>query len=133
MPTAILPSQLAAEVLTAGKSVRLSAEGKSMHPWLRSGSIVTVEPIGRSEKMRVGDVIFTIADGRPMLHRVVRVSPILITKGDALGCFDPPPQAVLGRAVGLSSPVIALLSRTFQPFQRLLLLLGIIIWCTYDR
>ena len=133
MLTEIQPSQLAAELLTAGKTVRLCAEGGSMRPWLKPGTAVTLEPIECSEKIRIGDVVFTIADGRPMLHRVVRVSPILITKGDALGCFDPPPQAVLGRAVGLSSPVIALLSRTFQPFQRLLLLLGIIIWCTYDR
>ncbi|MBV9849192.1 MAG: S24/S26 family peptidase [Armatimonadetes bacterium] len=124
--TPLLSSDLAAELLARGHAVRLRALGGSMRPWMRPGVVVTLVPVADRAGLRIGEVVLAICDGRPTLHRIVRVMPDLRLKGDALGYLDPPPQAVLGRvddSGGLRDQLIARLSRTLCPVQRVLTLL----------
>ncbi len=126
MMTDIAPSELAADLLARGHTVRLRAAGGSMRPFIRPGTVVTVEPLADTSRLRVGDVVFVLSGGLPMMHRVVRAAPHLRTKGDALGHYDPPPDTVLGKIIGydgLPGRVVAFFSCLFQPVQLALILL----------
>jgi hypothetical protein len=96
MSAAPLPSQLAADLLARGHSVRLRVEGGSMRPAILPGVTVTLHPVSSTTTLRLGMVVLAVCGGRPMLHRIVRLLPQVRTKGDALGALDPPPAAILG-------------------------------------
>ncbi|HSA96512.1 MAG TPA: S24/S26 family peptidase [Acidobacteriota bacterium] len=92
-------------VLEKGKPFRFEARGESMHPAVRDGDVLTVEPLaGRSP--RPGEIVAFVhpETGGVRVHRVVRLEPgRFVLKGDnALGA-DPAvgPEAILGRVVGL--------------------------------
>ena len=123
----VLSSELAADLLARGHAARLRVGGGSMRPWIRHGTVVILVPVADSAKLRVGEVILAVCDGRPMLHRVVRAAPRLLTKGDALGHLDPPPSAVLGRLDGSGGPrdrAVARLSLALLPVQSVLVRLA---------
>jgi len=64
---------ISSELLKAGKTIRFTAKGASMHPLIRDGDIVLVTPL-KQEKIHKGDVVlFTVGNGRALLHRVVRI------------------------------------------------------------
>ena len=90
-----------------------------MRPWLRPGTMVIISP---NVSLHVGDVAFVTTQGRPALHRVIQVTPTLLTKGDALGLPDLPPIIAYGRADVPSLPLVASLSRLIGPLQHRLLL-----------
>ena len=103
-PTGFL--ELSQELLERGGRLRFQAHGRSMHPFIKNGDIIVVEPKnGRS--VNAGDIIFYHRpDGSPTIHRLVKIHSgkdrtVLITKGDALGSVDPPvnSEQVLGRVI----------------------------------
>lgn len=64
---------ICSELLRAGKTISFTAKGTSMHPLVRDGDVVLVAPL-KQEKIHKGDVVlFTIGNGRAILHRVVRI------------------------------------------------------------
>ncbi len=64
---------ISSELLRAGNTIRFTAKGTSMHPLIRDGDIVLIIPL-KDEQIRKGDVVlFTIGDGRVLLHRVVEI------------------------------------------------------------
>jgi signal peptidase I len=82
-------------MLSKGYSLRFRAKGRSMHPFIRDGEVISVKPIKGSNIM-IGDIIFYRALwGGIFAHRVIKKhrennNMILITKGDANLNFDPP-------------------------------------------
>ena len=65
-------ANLAREVMRHGQSFRFRAQGISMRPFIRSGDLLTVQPLGGGESPRLGDVILYQAEGdRLIAHRVV--------------------------------------------------------------
>ncbi|MCS7287078.1 MAG: hypothetical protein NZ653_08095 [Anaerolineae bacterium] len=82
----------------------MRVRGGSMYPALRPGDEVLVEP-AKLDTLRPGDVVLLQSDDGAVLHRFLRFSPQgwLITMGDACNSSDPlwPPEALLGRAVGV--------------------------------
>jgi signal peptidase I len=63
---------LSQEIMHKGKSLRFLAQGTSMHPLVRNGDILMVDPV-KSGKIRVGDVVLcTPAVGSVVVHRVIR-------------------------------------------------------------
>ena len=85
------------DLLARGHAVRFRAGGDSMHPFIRGDEYLLVEPVAR---IRVGDVVLTLADRGLTAHRVVRIDgTTVITRGDnAPGCDAPIDTArVLGR------------------------------------
>jgi signal peptidase I len=98
--------ELTQELLQRGTMLRFRAHGRSMHPFIKDGSILTVEPLNGASA-RIGDVIFyRRSDGSLTAHRLVDITGqqndgVLVTKGDSLKYYDPPVPAgqVMGRVI----------------------------------
>ena len=93
------------ELLSDGNAVRFRASGHSMHPTIKDGDKITVEPL-KGAAIKRGDIILYRSKHGMIAHRVVRVDlmscePHLIMRGDALTSFDLPiaSQQALGRVV----------------------------------
>ena len=96
-------SEVLADALARGETVRLRVQGVSMLPWLREGQLVRIRPV---EGLRIvrGDVaLYWRAPGRPILHRVVGVveregATIYECLGDAEsgGTETVPASAIIG-------------------------------------
>lgn len=97
------------DALARGESVRLRVHGASMKPWLREQQKIRVRPID-GRRLRRGDVaLFRRANGRMILHRVVRVRrdpqtgfPLYACLGDAeAGAPESVPESALLGVVDL--------------------------------
>jgi hypothetical protein len=100
LPHPDLPARMIIELLRSGQSVCFRARGRSMWPSIPSGSRIQVSPCPVSE-LEVGQVAAYERDGRVVVHRIERISPVgLHFAGDSLamrdGCIVS--QQVLGRA-----------------------------------
>ena len=99
---------LTADLLGTGHALRFRARGGSMHPFIKDGDVIEVQPIS-AVAIRRGDVVFCRnGGGRVVAHRVIRVRSesgrvALVIRGDALACPDGliSPEQVLGRVVAL--------------------------------
>jgi len=60
------------ELLRQGKSVRFRAPGRSMHPTIKEGETIRVEPIAPFDIKR-GDILLYIVGRKVIAHRVVRI------------------------------------------------------------
>ena len=95
---------VAAGLLAQGRRVRFRAQGGSMHPTIRDGDALMLTPIQRTE-LRIGDIVLARQAGRPVAHRIVRLTKRydrvvrVILRGDALLSCDLPmtPDAIVGR------------------------------------
>ena len=95
---------LSTELLAEGYGVRFRPSGNSMHPTIRDGEAVRVEPVSIHEIKR-GDIILCRAARGLTAHRVVRVDEngdgprIFHLRGDACASLDEPVTAaqVMGR------------------------------------
>jgi signal peptidase I len=78
-----------------------------MEPALHHGDALVLGAVGDAASVRVGDVVWALHDGWPIMHRVVdtytsaRGERMVVTKGDNLATADPPVAAseVQGRLV----------------------------------
>ena len=109
---------ITAELLEGGHSIRFQAPGRSMHPTIRDGETITVEPVTPSG-VKVGDILLYRGKTGVIAHRVVQIerenthavtgssslSPdyLFILRGDAsVNCDFPVEQAqVLGKVVSV--------------------------------
>ena len=96
--------ELSAELLAEGYGVRFRAGGNSMHPAIRDGEAVRVEPVCACE-IRRGDVILYRAARGLTAHRVLRIekngdgASTFHLRGDACTSDDEPVTVaqVMGR------------------------------------
>ena len=101
-------SLLSGDLLSLGLGVRFRAPGTSMHPTIRHGDVITVEPVAPA-KLKRGDIILYRFQNDFIAHRIVNVEEregcklTFILKGDAsTGCDAPvKPEQVLGKVVCL--------------------------------
>ncbi len=97
---------LAAQLLGRGHRARFRAEGGSMHPSIRAGEAVVVEPVAPTE-VRAGDVLLYRGEQRLTAHRVVGIdrateaAPVFTLRGDAAGLPEERVESgqILGRVV----------------------------------
>jgi hypothetical protein len=90
---------LAADLLRGGSSVRLTLTGHSMSPSIRSGDVVTIEPLS-GRRPAVGEVVAAAPEGRLLVHRLVAWDgAAALCRGDVAASADPPtaPGDLLGR------------------------------------
>ncbi len=64
-------------------------EGRSMGETLPEGSLIRVQP-GRDRDFVPGDVVAIAVNEKIVVHRVLRASTLLLTRGDAEVLPDPP-------------------------------------------
>jgi len=101
-------TETSVELLRGGKSVRLRAPGWSMHPTIRDGEAITVQPVDAAAVKR-GDIVLYRCDRGVIAHRAVRIekragdNPLFVLRGDGLGAVAEPvePDQVLGRVVSV--------------------------------
>ena len=93
------------QLLRAGISVRFRAGGQSMHPTIRDGETITVEPVAPGI-IRCGDIVLYRSRNGIIAHRVVRIERrgaalVFTPRGDGMPASDAPIAAaeVLGRVV----------------------------------
>jgi len=85
---------------------KLLYHGRSMHPLMRDGDVVSVVPY-QGEEIREGDVVAVPHPGKPgkVIHRVVAVKPWgIFTKGDNNSALDDwilKPGDILGQVVAI--------------------------------
>jgi len=101
-------SELSREILEKGNPVRFQARGWSMHPFIRDGDFIVVNPIETSP-IKTGDVVFYATTGNKIIvHRVIKRHKkdsriTLLIRGDAT--FGPPEEVdiknVLGKVVSV--------------------------------
>jgi signal peptidase I len=99
--------RLVEDVMSLGSAVRIRVTGRSMEPFLASGDVLTIEPLGTA-RIRVGDVVLFRRAGSAAhaVHRVVRVFGGIQTRGDAFRLADEPvpDSEVLGRVRLVEKP-----------------------------
>ncbi len=99
-------TEMTAELLRRGQSVRFSASGRSMCPTIREGEVITVSPVAPSE-VGLADIILYRSGARVIAHRVVARQrgvegmTAFLVRGDASeNCDDPvAPTQILGKVV----------------------------------
>ena len=94
-----LPTELIADLLTRGHSVRFQARGDSMHPIIRDEDYLHIVPHDGSPITR-GDVVLTLSERGLTVHRVVDIDgDVIITRGDNAAAPDPSLHSsrILGR------------------------------------
>ena len=99
---------LSGELLSLGFGVRFRAPGTSMHPTIRHGDLITVEPFAPANLKR-GDIILYRLQDSFVAHRIMNIEQrngcdlTLILRGDASVTDDAPvnPEQVLGKVVCL--------------------------------
>ena len=111
---------LSAELLSLGFGVRFRAPGTSMHPTIRHGDLITVEPVAPSNLKR-GDIILCRLQNGFIAHRLVNIEErngcglTFFLRGDASTTCDAPvkPAQVLGKVVCLERG-----HRRIDPYSR---------------
>jgi hypothetical protein len=90
---------LLADLLRGGTPVRLEVTGHSMTPFIRSGDVVTIEPLS-GHHPALGEVVALAPGGRLLVHRLVGWDRgRALCRGDVAAGADPPvsPDDLLGR------------------------------------
>jgi signal peptidase I len=99
--------QLAAEHLQNGTAIRITANGRSMHPTIKNGDTLTIAPLNK-KKLKRGDIILyrTTPANNLIAHRIIFIrkkssDEIIYTRGDALGgeLEQINPENVLGKVI----------------------------------
>jgi signal peptidase len=99
---------LSGDLLSLGLGVRFRAPGTSMHPTIRHGDLITVEPVSPANLER-GDIILYRLQDSFIAHRLVSIEEgngcglTFILRGDASVSDDAPvkPEQILGKVVCL--------------------------------
>lgn len=97
-----------ADLLESGCRLRFQATGRSMHPAIGEGEMITVERVS-VEDVRSGDVVLYRTQKCVIAHRVEKIErdcdsvTVLVLRGDACEHCDDPvlPSQVLGRVVAV--------------------------------
>ena len=109
---------IAAELSDRGYAFRFRAEGGSMHPTIRSGEALLVEPLSPAD-VRVGDIVAYRRQRRVIAHRVVHIDVgsqamrVFTLRGDAVAAAADPSAGdlveraeasqILGKVVAVES------------------------------
>ncbi len=78
------------DLLARGAAVRFLVRGDSMHPVIRSGDYVTVEPTS-ADAIRRGDIVLSLTGRGLTAHRLIAIGrSALFTRGDNAAEVDEP-------------------------------------------
>jgi len=101
-------TDVTAELLSLGACVRFQATGQSMHPAIKDGEVIKVEPVEPSH-IRKGDIVLYRMKKGVIAHRVVQIGrrnggpPFFVLRGDTLETCDGivEPRQVIGRVISV--------------------------------
>jgi hypothetical protein len=86
--------EMSFELLAEGKVIRARAEGFSMYPFIRPGSMILLGPVNDETILSPGEIIAWKRESGFVLHRLVSIirndsETLYITRGDS--CMNPDP------------------------------------------
>jgi signal peptidase I len=118
---------LTTELLRDGYGVRFHPQGQSMHPTIRDGEAVTIEPV-KALDVRRGDILLYQTARGVIAHRVTRIrqeknpSAVFTMRGDAplASAEEVDANKILGRVISVErgERTIDLASRSVRLRQR---------------
>jgi signal peptidase I len=95
-------------LLADGKTLRVRAEGYSMYPAIKPGSVVYLEPVTENDPPVPGEIIAWKRETGFVVHRLVRIlkkdnTILFVTRGDSCRNEDKPvsPEVVAGKVSGI--------------------------------
>ena len=93
-------------LLTEGKTLKVKADGYSMYPAIKPGSVIYIEPLIDKRMPDPGEIIAWKRDTGFVVHRLIRIEEeegktYYITRGDSCKNEDKPvfPDQVAGKVV----------------------------------
>lgn len=98
-------------LLSEGKTIKVKANGYSMYPSVKPGSVIYIEPLGDAENPSAGEVLAWKRDSGFIVHRLVRSyeeggRTLYVTRGDSCTSEDSPffSEHIAGRVVRIENP-----------------------------
>ncbi|HSN49767.1 MAG TPA: signal peptidase I [Bacteroidales bacterium] len=98
-------------LLAEGKTIRVKAEGASMYPSIKSGSIILIEPLKQGYDPVAGEIIAWKRDSGIVVHRLVssyitKHQKYYVTRGDSSIAEDEPVilEQIAGKVVRVENP-----------------------------
>jgi signal peptidase I len=98
-------------LLAEGKTIRVRADGLSMFPYVRPGSVIFIEPLKEGNLPSPGEIIAWKKETGFVVHRLLRLhkegmTEYLVTRGDSSPCEDDPVAVtrLAGRVVKIEYP-----------------------------
>lgn len=98
-------------LLAEGKSIRIKAEGFSMYPYIKPGSVIFIEPYTKDVSPVPGEIIAWKKESGFVVHRVVRCYEkdsynFFVTRGDSAISEDEPviSGSIAGKVVRVEYP-----------------------------
>jgi signal peptidase I len=102
----IIVKNIGFSLLAEGTALKIKADGYSMYPSIKPGSIVLIEPFTAGSYPSPGEIIAWKRESGFVVHRLVRIiregqDTDFITRGDSCACEDQPvnPDQIAGRVV----------------------------------
>ena len=98
-------------LLAEGKTIKVKADGFSMYPAIKPGSIIYIQPAGMGIEPVPGDIIAWKRDSGLVVHRLVRIlekenKTFFITRGDSSASEDQPviKDQIAGKVIHIEFP-----------------------------
>jgi signal peptidase I len=98
-------------LLAEGKTIRVKAEGFSMYPSIKPGSVIFIEPYNKGAEPVPGEIIAWKGDSGFVVHRLVRCyiqkhQKYFVTRGDSIMSEDEPVflDQIAGKVVKVEKP-----------------------------
>jgi signal peptidase I len=93
--TNIIVKNIGFSLLAEGTTLRVKADGYSMYPSIKPGSVILIEPIAENMFPSPGEIIAWKRDAGFVVHRLVRIikdgkNTSFITRGDSCAYEDQP-------------------------------------------
>ena len=95
-------------LLEEGISVKVRADGYSMYPAIKPGSLIYIEPLAHDRWPCPGEIVAWKRDSGFVVHRLVKIirnedKTYFITRGDSCARDDQPVETVAGRVVRIEN------------------------------
>lgn len=98
-------------LLAEGKTIRVKAEGLSMYPSIKPGSVIFIEPLNKNIRPVPGEIIAWKREAGFVVHRLVGSfekdnSEFIVTRGDSSLAEDEPviSEQIAGKVIRVENP-----------------------------
>ncbi len=105
-----LVKEIGFSLLAEGKTIRIRADGYSMFPAIRPGSVIYIEPFAEDQNPATGEIIAWKRDTGFVVHRLKRIMKeenriFFITRGDSCANEDKPvlKDHIAGKVIRIES------------------------------
>lgn len=97
-------------LLSEGKTLKVKADGYSMYPAIRPGTVIFIEPLSQGSMPAPGEIIAWKRESGLVVHRVVRIikkenQTLFFTRGDSCTREDQPVtnDQIAGRVIRIET------------------------------